>query len=179
MGKQSKEIHIRARNLDDVANIMQDVEYGYKGLFVQKTAEALVLYLKLAEPEYSYKSRAAAYGLTGAGTDWGNMKPIPGYFSRKQFRFVMAGISQGTITPGTSQRTGKTQEGWNVQGSGTRAVIVNKTPGATWTQNDTWQARQPALVGWQKAGDTIEQNIDDAMVDGIDAVLEAVKQKRG
>lgn len=166
--RPSKTVHVHARTLDDVANIIQDVQWGYKGLFAMETAKALVVYLSASTPQYTYISRAAAYP---------NAPYKPGYFSRKQFRFVMAAIAEGRITPGMPHRSGATENGWAVKGQGTRATIVNNAAGATWTMHPYWQARQPAMVGWQKADFVISRNIDDAMVDGIDAVLEEIGRK--
>jgi hypothetical protein len=183
--KPSKTVRVRVRDLEDVKNIMSDVEAGYKGVFVMATAQSLVEYLKISAPDYQYISRAEAYGepatWNGDYTIKGKhytMQPVKGYFSAKQFRFVRAGIADGTITPGTSQRTGAVENGWYVDGKPPGlATIRNKAAGAPWTVHDYWQARQPALVGWQKTSVTIQENIDDAMVDGINAVLDAAAKK--
>jgi hypothetical protein len=163
-----KTIRIRTRNLAEVADfVTQEIPRLYRGVFAHQVAESLVIALKV-EPPYKYVSRFSAYGLQDGG---------PGWFSDKQRRYVMAMIRKGVITPGTSQRTGTTSAGWHVESKGAKSVIVNTTEGARWTQNNYWQARQPARVGWHKAGDTIDKNLDDAMLDGIDAVVEKMEAR--
>lgn len=182
MAKKTREIHIKVRNLAEVDSfVTEQLPRQLRGVFVSAVARELAAILSISEPPYNYQSRARAYGLHPEG-NWTytrkgkqyTMSPVAGYFSAAQYHYVMAGIASGKITPGTSQRTGKTQENWSVESQRPgQARIVNKTEGARWTQNDYWQARQPALVGWQKAGAVIAKNLDDAMVRAIDDALEA------
>lgn len=164
----TKTIRIRVRNLAEVDNfVTSELPRLYRGVFAQAVAENLVEWLKI-EPEYKYVSRFSAYGLQDGG---------PGWFSDKQRRYVMMMIKKGIIKPGISSRTGKTSAGWHVEHKGAEVAIVNSTEGARWTMNDYWQARQPAKVGWQKAGETIKQVINDAMSDALDTVLDAMAAK--
>jgi hypothetical protein len=182
----TKTIHVRVRNMAEVDDfVTKEIPRLYRGVFVSAVARELAAILSISEPAYNYQSRARAYGFHPEGK-WTyerkgktfTMSPVEGYFSAAQFHYVMAGISSGRITPGTSQRTGATQDGWQaIPATGAKAAIVNKTEGARWTQNDYWQARQPALVGWKKAGETITENLDDAMVRAIDNVMDAMAGK--
>jgi hypothetical protein len=160
MAKKTKTIHVKVRTLDEVgAFVTEQIPRYYRGVFVEQVARFLVGILTISEPPYKLVSRFRAYGMQDGG---------PGWFSEKQRRYVMMMIKKGVITPGTSQRTGATAEGWHTEQKGTKTVIVNTTEGARWTMNDYWQARQPALVGWQKTGDVIRNNIDDALLYAID-----------
>lgn len=157
----TKTIHVRVRNLADVSSfVTSQLPRIWRGVYVEAVAENLVKALKV-EPEYKYVSRKSAYGKT--------------FVSDKQRRYVMARIREGSITPGTSNRFGITSAGWHVVKQGERATIVNDTEGARWTQNDKWQARQPAMVGWVKAGKNITEHLDKAMVDAIDDVTKAME----
>ena len=137
---------------------------------------AIAEYLKqkLATPSpYKYASRARAYGSTGA--KFANGNPVPdGYFSAKQFRYVMARIADGMITPGTENRTGASAKAWTykpIPAGQTTGYILNASAGAYYTMSDVGQARQPANVGWLKSSMVIAANIKGA----FDAAIAAVK----
>lgn len=97
-------------------------------------------------PRYKYKSRAGAY------------PEVNGYFSDKQRRFVMAGIADGRITPGRSQRTNALREGWHIEGKNTPLKIVNDEDGAVFAFDPVYQARQLDAVGWKDLDEMTQEN---------------------
>lgn len=178
MPKNTKTIRIKVRTLEEAeAFISEQIPRKFRGVYAEAVAGGLVIELR-KQPPYKYVSRFEAYGMQEGGR---------GFFSDKQRRYVMARLRDGTFDPGAPKRTGQTTgrpgqpvrsgPGFRVENKGAKAVIANTEPGARWTVNDTWQARQPAKVGWQKVGKTIVDNIDKAMVDAIDVVMEAMEKK--
>lgn len=95
-------------------------------------------------PVYSYIRRATAYGQT--------------FKSPQQRRKVMAMIRNGEILPGFPRRTGNTQRGWYITGSGVTSRIRNDTLGAFYTVGDPGQARLNELAGWRRMGLIIASN---------------------
>jgi|SRR5262245_44719057 len=169
------------RNLKKVQDFLATVPYGATKIAIQAIAEYLIgdetHGLKHDAP-YKYKSRAQAYGQTGATFENGN--PVPaGYFSAEQFRFVMARIARGQITPGTPNRTGATADAYTYKptNGGYGATIENKSQGGYFTQHNTGQAAQPALVGWRKTAQNINENIKGALRHADAAVNAWMKNK--
>lgn len=101
-------------------------------------------------PRYKRVRRARAY------------PEVNGFFSDKQRRFVMAGIADGSITPGTSQRTGALKNGWRIEGRLSPLTIVNSAPGAVFAYHPIYQARQLDLVGWKDIGEMTDENSEGA-----------------
>jgi hypothetical protein len=139
---------------------VSDVERVYLALaelppeMVDRGADAVLAYWHgvLSNPanyaKYRYISRAQAYP---------NAPYKPGYFSARQWRYVMARIHSGEITPGRSQRTGTLARSWRQIGKGESAFLVNQAPYASYVVGDGEQARQPDLVGWLTGGESVNQ----------------------
>jgi hypothetical protein len=180
-----KTIHIKVRSLKEAAEFIGDLPRFYRGAFVRGVAESLVEDLRF-EPPYQHVTRLAAYGMQAGG---------PGFFSDRQRRFVMASLRAGhnlktgsPFEPGFPHRTGNSVgrpgqaidqgPGFHVEQKGAKTVIVNTSPGAAWIVNDYWQARQPAMVGWKKSGVTIQENIEDAMFDGFEYVMNEIERRK-
>ena len=123
---------------------------------------------------YKYVSRAKAYGMVS------NDGAPAGYFSMKQFRFVMAKIASGEITPGQPNRSGAASAAWEMKetNNGYGYSAINADRGAYYTRSDKGQARQPALVGWRKTAKVIADNFDGAMR-ALHAAVDAVIAKKG
>jgi hypothetical protein len=117
-------------------------------------------------PSYKYVSRKSAYGKT--------------FFSDAQRRFVMAAIRDGRIDPGVPHRTGRVQRGWYAAPTrkGYGFMIYNKEPGAYYTMDDKGQARQPALVGWQKVSKVITDNFKGAVRVANAAIKKVLPRRR-
>lgn len=85
---------------------------------------------------YRYVTRASAYGTT--------------WFSEKQRRYVMARISDGTITPGAPHRTQALSHGWKIIGSGVGSIVANEVAHAALVQgNRAQQSRHAKAEGWK------------------------------
>jgi hypothetical protein len=162
------------RNIDKVQAFLREVPRGT----VKPALNAIAVYLIGDErhglrhsPPYKYVSRARAYGQVSDAP--------PGYFSWKQFRYVMAKIASGEITPGVPQRTGETGAayGYHETNNGYGVTIDNPKTSAYYTQHDTGQARQPALVGWRKVSKNIQDNIKGALHNGMLAINRWLKEK--
>lgn len=181
MTRRTRTVRIKARTLAEVKDFVTgEIPRAFRGVFVEATAGALVIELRKA-PAYSYVMRATAYG-----------QP---FFSERQRRFIMASIRAGKnlktgspMEPGYPHRTGNTigrpgqdvnsGPGFHTEKRGVQTVIVNAEPGAKWIVAPGWQARQPKLAGWQTADVTIQQNLDNAMLDGIDAVVDEMEKRK-
>lgn len=72
------------------------------------------------------------------------------FVSEKQRRYVMARISEGTITPGSPHRMQKLAGGWKIIGSGIEGFVANEVPYAPYVQgNRSQQSRHMKAVGWK------------------------------
>lgn len=106
-------------------------------------------------PRYKYVSRRSAY------------PEVNGFFSDKQRKFVMAGIRNGTIQPGSPHRTQSLKNDWRVE-EGNRIesiMLVNDNPAAVFAYSPQFQARQLEQVGWKNVDIMTEENLPDAMLD--------------
>ena len=127
--------------------------------------EAAKFFIEKLRPyaEYKYVSRKSAYPNSGSvyPDRWMDKKgrahkPIPGYFSLAQYRFVMIGIAEGRITPGVPQRTNAIANAWEYRANGKAgAMMYNYSPGVKWVEKDGWQANQIGMVGHRTAYNTI------------------------
>jgi len=175
------QIRFKIEGLENIRSFFLDVSRTVPHVVINAIAEHLKNALQQDRAQYKYISRASAYGSTGATFENGN--PVPdGYFSAKQFRYVMAKITDGTMTPGTENRTGKSAAGWGynpiAEGENT-GYITNQTPGAYYTTSDIGQARQPAKVGWLKNSIVIAKNIVGALSAAKDAVDKFIISSKG
>ena len=172
-------IRFDIKGVEQVRTYLLNVAAYVPHVAINAIAEFLRLKLAIPHP-YKYASRARAYGSTGA--KFANGSPVPdGYFSAKQFFYVMAKIADGTITPGTENRTGKSSKAWTyepIKAGQTKGYILNPSPGAYYTMSDTGQARQPANVGWLKSSMVIAANIKGAFDAAIAAVNKHLKSKK-
>jgi hypothetical protein len=112
-------------------------------------------------PPYKYVKFKTAYG---------------GWFSDKQRKYVMARIREGTIKPGTPNRSQQFAQGWDVLGYGRNSMIVNTTPYGPYLVDDAEQARMPQKIGWKKLGDTIKERMDEIMRRASAGVTKAIKK---
>jgi len=154
------------RNLEKVKKYIDSLPRLAKGPASEAAAAYLVEKLRFYPP-YKFYGRAEAYPeahllypekwlYMGKGGVLKYHKPIPGYFSLKQFRKVMSLKSKYEF--GYPHRTGKLKRGWEVVNTGTKVKIVNETPGAPFVMGNNRQARQPRGVGWQRVNEIIEEN---------------------
>lgn len=113
---------------------------------------------------WRYVSRAEAY--PGAPYK-------PGYFSAKQFRFVMAKMSEG-YQPGAQNRTGTLAKGWMKAGTGEAGFLYNAEPYASFVIGDPGQAAQPKLVGWLTGDKPLDT---PAHIKGAERALQKAAEK--
>lgn len=166
------------KNLDKVKAYLAEVPRGVKKAAVLAIAEYMVgddtHGFKKDQP-YKYVSRASAYGNVAK-----DGAPA-GYFSWKQFRFVMAAISKGDIVPGTrkySPTQASESYAYTLTNGGYGAQITGNAEGAYWTRDNNAQPRQLARVGWRKAADVISTNIAGAIRHATAAVSAALRERK-
>ena len=134
------------------------------GAGVEAGDEYAVEQLKRYPPQASI-SRAAAYP---------NAPYKPGFFSAKQFRFVMALVSKGLVP---YHRTQQLNHGWRTVGSGMSQIVVNETPYGPYVMGDTAQANQQKMGGWNTVKQVIDQargKIADAFARGYRRYLRSI-----
>lgn len=171
-------VSFKIRNIEKVKKYIAGLPRGVTFVALEAISKWLVgdSQSGLRHPEpYKYVSRKSAYGFTGAKFE--NGKPVPaGYFSKEQFRYVMAKIASGEIKPGQNNRTGNSTDAWTYtpqsKGKNYAFKLVNETPGGFWTRSDKSQARQLGKVGWWKVSKVVSKNLPAA----LKAAKEAVKQ---
>jgi hypothetical protein len=99
-------------------------------------------------PPYKYVTRKQAYGRT--------------FQTERQKRWFFWALHSGRILPGYPRRTGRFQRGWRIESvTEKQALITNNEPHSVWLASDTMQARLPALVGWKRVSQTIEDSASD------------------
>ena len=176
-------VKFKIRNVERVKKYLENVPKGTVRVALIAISEWLIgdSQSGLRHPEpYKFVSRKSAYGKTGATFE--NGKPVPaGYFSAKQFRYVMWKISTGDIKPGQNNRTGESENAWHFtpQEKGKTYVykLQNDTPGGFWTRDDKRQARQLGKVGWWKVSEVVKKNMTGALKAARQAVNNFLKSK--
>jgi len=129
---------------------------------VQGVNKYLVNVLK-AYPPYKHVPFKKAYGK---------------WFSEKQRRYVMARITEGTITPGMPNRSQRFSRNWKVVGYGKTSIIANEIPYGPYLVGDTSQARMPKKIGWSKLKDTIKNRMSK-IIKIADAAVKKALHKVG
>lgn len=159
------------RNVDELQKFLKTLPRGMTRAAIRAFAEYLIgnsYHGFRHDQPYKYVSRAKAYGKVASG--------VPaGYFSMRQYRYVMAKIASGEINPGQRRNIPtKASGGYEIKETrgGYGANIVNQEAGAYWTRSDKNQPRQLARVGWRKAADVVAANI----VGGIRSAKAAISQ---
>ena len=114
---------------------------------------------------YHYVPRADAYGQT--------------FQSDAQRRFVMAGIADGTITPGQENRSGRSTGAWQYAAvSDWNYTITNPEPGAYYTRDDSGQAAQPGMAGWRKTTAVIMDNMSGGLRAAVAALNDWISSQQ-
>lgn len=123
----------------ELADIVKELPRRLRAPVMKFAAEEYMRKFRLY-PHYRFKGRPRAYG---------KVSDAPaGYFSWKQFRYVMWKIHQPGFNLGQSNRNMDIKNAWHIEGRGVNVEIVNSAPGAVYLFDPKQQARQPALVGW-------------------------------
>jgi len=146
-------LSIRTRGLEEVRYLLQGFE-GTRaaGVVTEGVATEIVAVMKEQPDEtpYQYVSRASAYGAVS------NDGAPDGYFSWRQFRFVMASLARGEIRI-PYRRTGTVSGAWRVDGKLSKARAVNDNDSAPYVFGKASQSRHEEAVGWQKVPARLEQ----------------------
>jgi len=113
-------------------------------------------------PPYSYVTFKRAYG---------------GWFSDKQRKYVMARIREGSIRPGTPNRSGRFGQGWKVIDKGTSSMIVNEVPYGGYLMG-SGQARMHNIIGWKKIPEWISKHMGNIMKAARQGLVDALRRIR-
>jgi len=142
----------KIRSLAGIKEAIDQLPRRLRGKALEVGAKYLIKRYKLY-PRYKEVARKNAYPEVG------------GFFSDKQRRFVMAGIRNGTIQPGSPHRTRALKNDWRIVGRGVALSIVNENPAAVFAYHPLYQARQLEMVGWRNVEIMTEENIDDTVLE--------------
>jgi hypothetical protein len=170
-------VKFKVRGVEAVQSFLKSVPRGALKVALEAFTEYIVGNdahgLKHTEP-YKFASRKSAYGYTGAKFE--NGKPVPaGYFSKEQYRYVMAKIASGEITPGSPRANrGESSKAWRftpIQG-GYNYRISNDKIAQYWARDDYGQPRQIAKTNLRKVSKVLADNY----LGGIRSAVAAVKR---
>jgi len=165
-------LNIRARGLDEVKYLLEGFE-GTRavGVVTEAAAHEIVEVMREqpAETPYQSVSRAEAYGQVA------NDGAPAGYFSWKQFRYVMASIADGSIKI-PYERTGEISGAWHVAGNLSQSKVFNYNEKAPYVFGNESQSRHEQAVGWSKVGARLAEysnRIFDAAYDAFRMYLDS------
>jgi hypothetical protein len=113
-------------------------------------------------PPYRYVPFKQAYG---------------GWFSEKQRKYVMARISEGTITPGMPNRSGRFARGWKVIDKGTQSIIANEVPYSGYLMGGG-QARMHKQIGWEQIPEWLKSHMGNIIKAAREGLVQAVRKIR-
>jgi len=179
MAKAPKDQMARnVRYLQGIKQFISEIPRNARAAGTEAVAQVLVDKYLAPYPPYRFYSRADAYPeahtlnpeawqYMGPDGEMKAHKPMPGYFSLKQWRFVMSLRSKYDF--GFPHRTGELQRSWKVVNAGIRTMITNTDPGAPFVVGKR-QARQPQGAGWIDM-DTI---IEEATPEIVDTMREVI-----
>lgn len=163
------------RNVEKLQAFLKTVPRGMVRAAVRAFAEYVIgnsYHGFRHDQPYKYVSRAKAYGKVSSDAP-------AGYFSKRQFRYVMAKIASGEIKPG-QRRNIPTHASGGYEVKETRggygASIVNQEAGAYWTRSDKRQPRQLTMVGWKRAAQVVASNAVGAIRHAKAAVARLLKR---
>jgi len=154
----------RVRNLDFIKQAIDELPRRLRGGALEAGAKYYMKQFKLY-PRYKEVRRARAY------------PEVRGFFSDKQRKFVMAGIRDGRINPGSPHRNQDLKNAWHIEGKGVSLAVVNDNPAAVFAYSPLFQARQLEMVGWKNIDIMEEENRDDALLEVEIYVYNNVEQE--
>lgn len=145
-------IKAEIKGIEELRRYLEKLPVAIRLEATRSGAKYLVDYLR-QYPKMKHVSRAEAY--PDAVLTTGSGKTIRGYFSWKQFRFVMALVATGK-TP--YARTNNLQRGWRAQQLNQYAwAATNRVNYAKYVQGTTEQSRHESKVGWKTAGMVVQE----------------------
>lgn len=152
------DFNFQVRGIKEIKDEISGLGIAARRAAVVSSADyTLEMFKRESHPTYTYHSRSKAYGMSGSGGDWTyvrdgkafTMQPVSGFFSAKQFHYVMACISDGSIEiPYT--RTNRLSTGWKKVGDGLNVRIINDSGDyIQYVMGSKTQSRHEALIPWQ------------------------------
>ena len=127
-------------------------------------------------PSYKYVTRAHAYP-NAIVTLPGSGRQKAGYFSLRQYYFVMAAIASGRMNPGTPNRSQAYSRAWRKVGTGRGQYLINTQSYGRHLQSDE-QARMMQMIGWDKISDILKDRLSK-IEKIIDAAVNKIMRRRG
>lgn len=147
-------IKFRISGVKEFADFIRTVPRGVKIVAMREIATYIIgnehRGLK-HEPAYKHVTRKAAYDKT--------------FQSDRQRRYFFAAIREGIIEPGVENRSHGYSQSWEsypLNSDWRRVNVENTVPYAGWVGGLN-QARLNAKVGWRKAVDIVQTNLDGAI----------------
>ncbi len=131
----------------------------------------IVRLMQIYPPNNHTVTRAQAYPEAILTTPRG--KIIRGYFSFRQYRYVMMLANMGRLP---YRRTFAMRRAWRIVGRGKNSVVVNDTDAAIYSMDDTRQARLNRLVGWTTAGWRMQHPGDEVRKAAINGIKSAIRR---
>lgn len=167
-------LSITVRGLDEVKTTLDGLG-GTRavGIVTEATTDEIVDIMR-EQPDdtpYMYISRANAYGSVSSDG------APDGYFSWKQFRYVMANIRNGNIQI-PYQRTGKVSGAWRKYGKLSKAKAINDNDAAPYVFGDDQQSRHEDAVGWQKVQVRLDDNSNRIFDVAYDALAKYIASRK-
>jgi hypothetical protein len=162
-------IRYKVVNADKVAEWIKSLPRGIKAAAMREISTYIVGDANHGlkhDVAYKYVSRKRAYG---------KVSDAPaGYFSWKQFRYVMAKLASGEMKIGRKNDPTKYSQSWKweqVNSQWDRTQIHGKIP------FDRFPSRQNKLVGWRHYMQVIQSNMKGAMAAAQKKVDEFIRKK--
>lgn len=147
-------IGLEVAGVEELRTLLAKVPDAVGGEAVDEVNKYLVNVLK-QYPPYKHVKYKDAYG---------------GWKSEKQRRYVMARISEGTITPGYANRSQEFSRGWKTVDKGINSLIVNEVPYGRYLMGDTTQARMMGMIGWDRITFIIRERMPEIIKKAVAGV---------
>ena len=164
------DVRYRFVNADKVAEYIKSLPRGIKAAAMREISEYVVgndQHGLRHDVKYKYVSRKRAYG---------KVSDAPaGYFSWKQFRYVMAALASGKIRIGRKNDPTKYSQSWRWEQKNSqwdRTQIQGRVP------FDRFPSRHNSLVGWRHYLKVVESNMKGAMKAAQKKVDEFIAKKQ-
>ena len=161
-------IRYTVQNADKVSAWIKSLPRGIKAAAMRAISDYVVgneQHGLRHDVAYKYVSRKQAYG---------KVSDAPaGYFSMKQFRYVMAKIKSGEMKIGRKNDPTKYSQSWRTEQKNSqwdRTVVKGQLPFGR------FPSRQNLLVGWRDFRKVVESNMKGAMESAQKAVDEFLKK---
>lgn len=163
------DVKYRVANLENVKKFISELPRGIKAAAMRAISEYIVGDTNHGlkhDVNYKYVPRRAIGKVSDAP---------PGYYSWKQFHYVMAALRSGKMKIGRKNSPTNMSKSWKWEQKDSqwdRTNITGKLP------FDRFPARHNRLAGWRHWSEVIETNMRGAIKAGQQAVNEWLKKKK-